>query len=248
RTMKRLWIVIVCGMAIGGEAGAQPPKEFTPQAKKAVGSLLLSVQGGLLIGLEDDVKAVKKHKGEALAVPEVIKLLRDSSALSRASAAQTLGLLGAPARPAIAALAECLKDKNALVQENAQRALGRLGPLPAELAAVVVEGWLNQKFPPFDPADGEAVAGFGPGAIPGLVRAFADPKGKLRRRATFGLKALGPEALEAVPALVKALHDKDREVRKDAIQALGKIGDEAVPQLIAALKHDDPGVRADACR
>jgi len=52
---------------------------------------------------------------------------------------------------------------------------------------------------------------------------------------------------QATPALIQALQDKDRDVRRAAAEALGQIGDrQAIPALIEALKDEDEGVRRAA--
>ena len=60
---------------------------------------------------------------------------------------------------------------------------------------------------------------------------------------------IGPAAKDAVPALIKALKDKDFNVRRSAAAAVGKIGPaakDAVPALIEALKDKDIYVRIGA--
>jgi HEAT repeat protein len=64
-------------------------------------------------------------------------------------------------------------------------------------------------------------------------------------------RTIGPEAKEAVPALIAALKDQDAGVRWEAATALGEIGleaKEAVPALIAALKDQNELVRWYAAR
>ncbi len=65
----------------------------------------------------------------------------------------------------------------------------------------------------------------------------------MRRIAAFALGKIGPAAKEAVPALIAALKDEDKDVRVYAASALGHIGPaakEAVPALEAAARD---GVR-----
>ena len=50
---------------------------------------------------------------------------------------------------------------------------------------------------------------------------------------------MGPDAREAIPALVKALSDRDNRVRQASVKALGAIGPAAtpaIPVLTRALK------------
>ncbi|MGA2933775.1 MAG: HEAT repeat domain-containing protein [Methanomicrobiales archaeon] len=56
-----------------------------------------------------------------------------------------------------------------------------------------------------------------------------------------GLAALGPSA---IPALSFALKDRERTVRRRAVEILGEIGDTgAIPAIIRALRDPDDGVR-----
>ena len=60
------------------------------------------------------------------------------------------------------------------------------------------------------------------------------------------LGEIGPVAKDAVPALIIALKDKDKQVRGNAAVALGKVGPsakDAVPALTVALKDKDVEVR-----
>ena len=60
-----------------------------------------------------------------------------------------------------------------------------------------------------------------------------------------------PEAHEAIPALIKALRDKESYVRQWSATALGAIGpiaQAAVPALTEALLDDDEYVRDEASR
>jgi HEAT repeat protein len=63
-------------------------------------------------------------------------------------------------------------------------------------------------------------------------------------KATYGFGALGPAARPAVPALIRLLHDQDKEVRAAAAQCLSLIGADArdaVPALIRALNEEGNG-------
>jgi HEAT repeat protein len=74
------------------------------------------------------------------------------------------------------------------------------------------------------------------------MQSLDDPNPLIRYRAARVLARIGPDALEAVPALVRHLNDVDISVRREAARALGQIGPqaaEAVPPLIEALKSDE---------
>ena len=67
--------------------------------------------------------------------------------------------------------------------------------------------------------------------------------------AASALGRIGPEAKEAVPALIIALNDQSEGVRSSAASALGRIRPEAkesVPALIIALNDQSEWVRHSA--
>lgn len=68
------------------------------------------------------------------------------------------------------------------------------------------------------------------------------PSAKVRMRTAEILEEIGPSAQAAVPALAKALKDKDKRVRYKAVEALmqiGLCGEYAIPALVEALEDDD---------
>ena len=80
-----------------------------------------------------------------------------------------------------------------------------------------------------------------------LASALEQDSVAMRRNAIRDLARFGPTAAAAVPALVKALTDKNRFVQIDAVRALGKIGPgaaEAIPALTAMQDNDSNKVLA----
>lgn len=67
-----------------------------------------------------------------------------------------------------------------------------------------------------------------------------------RIRAAESIAEIGPTAAEAVPALAKALRDKDERLCRLAADALSKIGPAAISVLIAALRDQVENVRLNA--
>src|SRR2546422_5612199 len=64
--------------------------------------------------------------------------------------------------------------------------------------------------------------------------------------ALSAISRMGPNAREAVPALIKTLTDSENRIRHAAANALGKVGPaamDAVPALIRCLKDTDLQVR-----
>ena len=75
-----------------------------------------------------------------------------------------------------------------------------------------------------------------------------DPKASVRDAAASALKAMGPGAKVAIPALALRLRDRDRYVRITASETLEKMGADAVPSVSAQLCDADPQVRELAAR
>ena len=72
-----------------------------------------------------------------------------------------------------------------------------------------------------------------------LIAKLKDKNANVRLRAADALRRMGQAAKDAVPALIRALRDKELKVSFDATRALGQIGPVAVPTLIRALRHPD---------
>jgi HEAT repeat protein len=71
-----------------------------------------------------------------------------------------------------------------------------------------------------------------------LLEALREPQPEARLKALQAIEKLGPQAVEAIPALVDTLGDGEAEVRAAAAGALGAIGpaaESAIPALIKAL-------------
>ena len=83
-----------------------------------------------------------------------------------------------------------------------------------------------------------------------LIRRLKSPHDVKRIHAGLLLGRMGPEAKEAVPALLELLQDESIQNRRLAAWTLGSIGQgavEAIPALRAALRDADEGVRKMAC-
>ena len=92
----------------------------------------------------------------------------------------------------------------------------------------------------------EALAHFGPRAVPVLSLALKDPDRDVRLIAVAALSALAPVAKAAVPVLIKTLTDPDQVVRRRAAEALDKMElmpKEVVPGLIQVFKDSDRDAR-----
>jgi len=83
-----------------------------------------------------------------------------------------------------------------------------------------------------------------------FVQALMDESVRVREAAADALAEMGPQAVDAVPALIQALRneEEDSDLRQAASDALGAIGSEAVPVLVQALADEDERVRWAAAR
>ena len=151
------------------------------------------------------------------AVPAISEVLADGNPRVRQAAAVTLREIGPAAKDAVPALSVLLKV----------RVVGSASYLWSDAVRMAAI---------------EALGSIGPGAVgavPALSETLKDRWHDLaRRKAVEALRKIG--SAEAVPALIRALADKD-EVRRLAAFALGTIGQAAIPALIERLKDKTSG-------
>src|SRR5262249_17893148 len=74
-----------------------------------------------------------------------------------------------------------------------------------------------------------------------------DPEPAVRRAAAEALGLIGPHALAAVPALLRALEGPDAD-RYVVSEALARVGPGALPRLLDSLADANPDVRSGAAQ
>ncbi len=79
--------------------------------------------------------------------------------------------------------------------------------------------------------------------LPQLIENLNHENVRVRWKAAFNLEKLGPEAKDAVPALINALRDKELTVRSRAEKALIRVGESARPELMKVLKSQDDSIK-----
>ncbi|TMQ35548.1 MAG: HEAT repeat domain-containing protein, partial [Planctomycetota bacterium] len=136
------------------------------------------------------------------AIPEIMKLLKDSDASVRVAAARSLWKLDpSQAATVVPVLIEGVKDqKRWAIRGRAIFVLGEIGPAAKE-------------------------------SVPALREALKDKYEDIRALAAISLGNMGATAKPAVPELRAALKDEDGGVREKAAKALEKI-DKATPALL----------------
>jgi len=157
-----------------------------------------------------------------------IDLLKDPDWVVRREAAITLGEMGD--ERCVEPLCHALRDGDWQVREVAIEGLGQIGSPAVELLIKLLRDWDVRKY---------AIAALG------KIRdeRVLDPLMLQLRNDEFkddALNALVEVGEPALPRLVKALKDKDENVRKQAVLALGRIQHaEAIDPLIDMLSDSD---------
>lgn len=166
----------------------------------------------------------------------------------RAAAVETLGGLGAAAKPAVGALAGVLKDNAPANRVKAADALFKIEPTHGEIVPTL-SALLGDPAKEIKVKAAELLGNIGPAAksaVAPLVKTMGDADGDVRVKAA---EALGKMAPESVPALIDGLRDANAAVRSVCLDALAQCGGHtarAVPALIERLKDPEPGLRVKA--
>jgi HEAT repeat protein len=170
------------------------------------------------------------------AVPDLVKLLNSFSEELRSEAAEALTNIGPPSVPALLVAA---KSSDPIVRAGAIRALAPIASPAAEGATIAA---LKDPVPDVRLA---AARGLGfrqdaasvSASIPALLAAFNDPDGRVGAEASHSVSELGPRA---VPALIAALRaPADSPQAYFAQRALRYVGHPAIPALAQAARSGD---------
>jgi HEAT repeat protein len=200
-------------------------------------------------------------KGNSV-VPALSKAVTDEIPIVRMNALLTLSRLGPDAKEAVPQLVRALRDEKNLTRiypfprsvfEMSVETLGQIGPDAKEAVGDLTK-IMNTKEKDILKRVNVARAILKinkdlKNTLPVLIEGLNSSNFEAWDQAIETIEATGPEAKDAVPALIKVLKDKDvgnTQTQGGAARALGKIGPEAkaaVPALIAALDGKDYYVR-----
>ncbi|MBA4065285.1 MAG: hypothetical protein C0501_16550 [Isosphaera sp.] len=165
-----------------------------------------------------------------------------------------LGQIGAPAKPALPALARTA-NRSVDIDQAIKRSTDAILAAPDERDVDALARQLTSRDPSVRLRATKALTLLGPAAQvagPALAATLADPDGDVRRGAVAALRAVFPGVRPTEPlirAIAADLADPDPNVRLVAVRALGRIGPPAVlaAEGLDALRADpDPDVRRAA--
>jgi HEAT repeat protein len=185
------------------------------------------------------------------ASPLIQKLLTDSQAEIRRSAATTLGGVRPAAPELVAALKKALGDQNSSVREAAATALGRMRT-DAKDAISALQLSLQDSQAEVRRAAVIALESITPGT-PDIVTAvkarLADESASVRQAAVWALFRMGKPPPDSLPSLLRMLDDAEPETRRGAVLLLRRMGPaakEAVVPLTKLLSDAQEQIRSDA--
>lgn len=226
----------------------------------------------LITALDDSREDTRQEVMRALSsigAPAVEPLLREagnSSPLIRQGVVKALGNLREV--QATDLIIRALRDDDRHVREEAARALGNIGD-PVAIDPLI--DLLSDPYGQVRNEAVKTIVSLGTPAIDPLIQALVSDQPEVPERASFALVQIGQasvgpliEGLEAtnpairkgsasilghirdqaaIPALIRALNDPDRQVRREAVKALADMKGAATSPLMEAFKSGEPLAR-----
>ena len=206
------------------------------QATPVLTLLILEETDETLTGAAEQAREAVDPRGDKL-VSDLVFVLENADADLRYKAAWRLGLEERAARDAVPALTSALSDNDASVRAAAAEALGRIGPAASDAIPDLERTMrFDSGYARIHAAVALVRAGSNTGnVLPALMAELrTDDVVSYKKEAAWALGELGPDAADAVPALIEALGCDFVSVRTASAVALGKIGPSA-EQALAAL-------------
>jgi WD40 repeat protein/HEAT repeat protein len=216
---------------------------------------------GLARDLRDPALAMRRYAVAALAelghgaveaVPDLAEAVtRDQAAEVRRLAVVALLKVQPDSKAAVEAYTKALTDADVKVARQAAAALAQVGQEGGALPGLLKA--LDHPDPEVHKSANEGLAKvrLDRTSVPLLRQALESKKPEVRARIVAALGALGPDAAEAVPDLVRLLGAAKGAERARLMSALRKMGPAARaagPKLAELLKDEDKAVRFEACQ
>jgi HEAT repeat protein len=179
------------------------------------------------------------------AVRELVSLLSSSNWTIRAFAAGTLAKIGREANVAIPDLIKRLGDEYAHVRQAACDALAEIGVTQEVVLPALMPCFRDSNDGVFNAALRTASRiGVDPSTLlPAVTDQLAQKDPRIRYEAAIALGGCGAKARSAIPELLRAVNDADKDVREAAAGALIKID----PSMAVEAKlPPPPGPASDA--
>ena len=239
------------------KVAAEKLGELGPQAKDAIPPLIAMIKATTEeqlknTQLRDLVAMIALRRIGEPAVPALIELLADKNFLARYQAAIALGMIGKPAKLALAPLTELMKTEQEsadVLMETAVAVFLIGGDAKEPLDALMKVLDRTDLMVQVRARMVQTLARFGPKAEPAveeLVKLLKSPDEPIRKAVVVVLKNVGSGAKKAVPHLSILLSDEELPMRLAAAEILKGLGSEAkpaIPELITALSDSDDVVR-----
>ncbi len=229
---------------------SQAVKELSNQGEKAQEVIPLLVD----LTLKDPALYVRKEAKETIqklgvyaqnAAPLLVKAVeQEPDNEMKQSAIDTLGMMGKNASHAAPQLASLLTHKENWVKQYAYFGLEKMGKNATGAVKQISEA-LDSSNPNSRKFACTILGSLEESAKPALSKMESlmlnDADSIVRSSCAFGISYMGKHATDAVPSLIKAMDDRDMNVKRAIIHALGNIGPEAkkaLPKLRAMLNNE----------
>ncbi|MBI2267673.1 MAG: HEAT repeat domain-containing protein [Armatimonadetes bacterium] len=231
----------------------------------SIGHLSEKALPALTWALQDGAADVRRSVAYAMegigpeAVPALIEALKHQDPSVRSAAADSLWFMGPQAKESVPALLTTLGGDAPDPRSSAIRALGGIGSceaVPSLVAALSdedsdIRANAGMALEEMDCAPTEPILS--------LAEMCSSEHARTRKYAAEALGKIGPEAREAIPALLLLLEEVEDDweeddwesaysIRNSAAWALGKIGTHALPALLSALKNENEWTRLAAAK
>jgi HEAT repeat protein len=213
-------------------------EEAVPVLIQMLGDADLRCPAARLLALKGGDRA-----GQAL--PALVEAVREPEEHPRSCANQAYGDISTIGPAAIPVMIELLDLDDVGPRHSALLALGRIEPQTSGSMAAIAEMLADEEL---GANARELLVSIGQPSVGLLVEGLAHESPRTRSEAAIGLARIGPDAVDAAPALVRRLADESGEPEKQMIVALGRIAGPkarpAIPLLRAAL--EDAALRVEA--